>query len=336
MIICEGDICVAYVRCLSLNATLFLLRPLFAKSGLLWEDRAMRIGAFEIQEPVPDFKDLHVIALLHPWVDAGSVGTLTLESLEEHFGAKEFGKLQRPGNFFDFTRYRPTSRLVDGERVIIVPNTNIYYALGTDGPDFLFMHLMEPHAYAERYVKSLVQLFEAFNVKRYCRISGMYNAVPHTRPLRVTGSPELENMPGMSGLITPRQSTGSYQGPTSIMNQLTQELEKLDVEMINFMVHLPHYLSLDEDYAGTAKLMEVLCALYDFPSDLVQADRGVRQYSDVDVQIEHNSQVKALISQLEDHYDDQQSEELAAQDVSLAPSIETFLKEIGQKLEDNQ
>jgi hypothetical protein len=93
---------------------------------------------------------------------------------------------------------------------------------------------------------------------------------------------------------------------------------------------------LDEDYAGTAKLMEVLCALYDFPSDLVQADRGVRQYSDVDVQIEHNSQVKALISQLEDHYDDQQSEELATQDVSLAPSIETFLKEIGQKLDDNQ
>ena len=105
----------------------------------------------------------------------------------------------------------------------------------------------------------------------------MYNAVPHTRPLRVTGSPELEKMPGMAGLITPRQGTGGYQGPTSIMNSLTEELEKLGTEMINFMVHLPHYLSLEEDYAGTARLMEVLCALYGFPLDWAETDRGARQ-----------------------------------------------------------
>src|SRR3990172_9833540 len=105
----------------------------------------MRIGAFEIQEPLPEFKNLHAIVLLHPWVDAGSVGTMTLERLERHLGAKEFGKLYRPGTFFDFTRYRPMSRLVKGQRVVVLPNTNIYYTLGTDGPDFLFIHMMEPH-----------------------------------------------------------------------------------------------------------------------------------------------------------------------------------------------
>ena len=39
----------------------------------------------------------------------------------------------------------------------------------------------------------------------------------------------------------------------------------MGTENISFMVHLPHYLSLEEDYAGAARLMEVLCALYDFP-----------------------------------------------------------------------
>ncbi|MBI4282063.1 MAG: PAC2 family protein [Chloroflexi bacterium] len=295
----------------------------------------MRIGAFEIQEPVPHFKNLHAIALLHPWVDAGSVGTLTLERLERHLGAREFGKLHRPGTFFDFTRYRPMSRFVEGQRVVVLPNTNIYYVLGTDGPDFLFIHLMEPHAFAERYIKSLVDLLKAFKVKRYCRISGMYNAVPHTRPLRVTGSPEMEKMPSMAGLITPRQATGAYEGPTSIMNSVTEELEKTGTEMLSFMVHLPHYMSLEEDYAGTARLVEVLCALYNLPRNLAETERGARQYQEAGNEAANSPQVKALVKQLEEYYDSQQVPEPPQQTPPLAPDVERFLREIGQQLEGN-
>jgi hypothetical protein len=295
----------------------------------------MRIGAFEIQEPIPEFNNLHAIALLHPWVDAGSVGTMSLERMERHLGAKEFAKLHRPGTFFDFTRYRPTSRFVEGQRVVVVPNTNIYYALGNNGgPDLLFIHLMEPHAFAERYIKSLVELLTTFDVKRYCRISAMYNAVPHTRPLRVTGSPELEKMLGLKGLITPRQATGGYQGPTSIMNSVTEELEKSGIEMINFMVHLPHYLNLEEDYAGTARVMEVLSVLYDLPADLAETERGQNQYKDVGEQAAYSSQGKALITQLEEYYDGQQAPESAEEETPLAPDVEQFLREIGQKLDD--
>ena len=297
----------------------------------------MRIGAFEIHEPVPEFKDLHAIALLHPWVDAGSVGTLALERLERHLGAKEFGKLHRPGNFFDFTRYRPTSKFVEGERVVVVPNTNLYYVSREESPDLLFVHLMEPHAYAERYIQSIVELFKSLDIKRYCRISGMYNAVPHTRPLRVTGSPELENLPGMAGLITPRTPGGGYQGPTSIMNSVTEELEKMGTENISFMVHLPHYLSLEEDYAGTARLMEVLCTLYDFPKDLAETERGERQYREVAAEVERNSQVKALVTQLEEYYDSQQTTPTQEQqpDVPpLSPDVERFLRDVGGRLDN--
>ena len=69
----------------------------------------MKIGAFEITEPVPELKDPHAFAMIRPWVDVGSVGTLTLSRLERFLGSKELGKLARPGNFFDFTRYRPTT-----------------------------------------------------------------------------------------------------------------------------------------------------------------------------------------------------------------------------------
>ena len=80
----------------------------------------MRIGAFEINDPIPELNDPHVFAMVRPWVDVGSVGRLTLNRLERFLGSKELGRLVRPGNFFDFTRYRPTMRLVKGEREVRV------------------------------------------------------------------------------------------------------------------------------------------------------------------------------------------------------------------------
>ena len=296
----------------------------------------MRIGAFDIQDPIPEDDNLHAIAMLHPWVDAGSVATLTLDRIEHHLGAREVAKLHRPGAFFDFTRYRPESRLIEGQRVISVPNTNVYYARREAGPSLLFIHLKEPHAFAERYMHSVVEMLKAFGVKRYCRISGMYNAVPHTRPLRVTGSPGLEKIDNLAGLITPRNPGGTYQGPTSIMNSVTEEIEKLGIENINLMVHIPHYLTFDEDYAGTARLTQVLSKLYDLPETLAESDRGDQQYSEVRLQMDGNPQLKALIAQLEEYYDGQQpATSEAKDDIALAPNIEEFLREIGQKLEDS-
>ena len=308
------------------------------KFHMLCKNSGMRIGAFEVDEPLPQSEDLHAIALLYPWVDAGSVGTLALETLERHLGARELGRLARPGSFFDFTRYRPVSRLVEGQRVITIPNTNIYYASGNGGPDYLFIHLMEPHASAEQYIHSVLELLKKLNVKRYCRISAMYNAVPHTRPLRVTGSPGLESIPGMAGLITPRQQGSGYQGPTSIMNNVSEGLERVGVENISFMVHLPHYLNLEEDYAGTARILEVLSALYKLPTDLADFEHGKQQYQDVGAEVQQNPQVKSLVERLEEYYDAQQSSSpppLEEEAPPLSADIEQFLNEIGRRLEDN-
>ena len=86
----------------------------------------MRIGAFELSEPLPQLRDPHVFAMVRPWVDVGSVGTLTLTRLEHHLGSKELGKLARPVAFFVFTRYRPTTRLAKVERQVTVPNSLIH------------------------------------------------------------------------------------------------------------------------------------------------------------------------------------------------------------------
>ena len=127
----------------------------------------MRVGAFEINEPVPELKDPHAFAMIRPWVDVGSVGTLTLNRLERFMGSKELGKLHRPGTFFDFTRYRPNMRFVDGVRHVKIPNSTIRYATTENGPDYSSFHLLEPHSNGEDYTDSILEVVRYFGVKRF-------------------------------------------------------------------------------------------------------------------------------------------------------------------------
>ena len=297
----------------------------------------MRVGAFELQEPLPELRDPHVFAMIRPWVDVGSVGTLTLNRLERYLGSKELGRLHRPGEFFDFTRYRPNMRLVDNERRVRIPNSIIRYATTENGPDYLFFHLREPHANSEMYTDSILEVVEKFNVKRYCRLGAMYDAVPHTRPLLVTGSlgavSQLRSVPNL------KLRGSTYQGPTTIMNLVSDGIDKMEIEAINFMVHLPQYVQLDEDYNGTARMIEVLSSVYsEIPADLAPTRRGQRQYRELNAAVERNSDLQGLIKQMEDYYDTNEaesapSEEAASQEeaVPLSPEIEQFLSELGEE-----
>ena len=305
----------------------------------------MRIGAFELNEPLPELRDPHVFAMVRPWVDVGSVGTLTLNRLERFMGSKELGRLVRPGTFFDFTRYRPNMRLVDNKREVKIPNSIIRYAITDEGPDYLFLHLMEPHANGEDYTDSILEVVNHFNVKRYCRLGAMYDAVPHTRPLLVTGS--LGDVPQNRPVANFKVRQSTYQGPTTIMNLLSEGIEKADIESINFMVHLPQYVQLEEDYAGTSRMIEVLSSIYNnIPADLAPVRRGQRQYRELNSSLDRNTELKTLIQQMEAYYDAQLDSDEAATSSSpsgseptsetrLSPEIERFLSELGGRLDSD-
>lgn len=292
----------------------------------------MRIGAFEVHEPVPELREPHAIALIRPWIDVGSAGTLALTCMERHFEAQELGRLARPGTFFDFTRYRPTMRFVEGQREVTVPNSVVYYAHQASSPDLLFLHLLEPHAFAEDYADAILELLKWFGVKRYCRVGGMYDAVPHTRPLQVTGLASSGQLQQMVGGVRLRTST--YQGPTTIMNLVSQGVEQLDIETMGFMVHLPQYVQLEEDYAGGARLLEVLGSLYGLPPALLDRERQ-QQYRELSTAIERNPELKALIERLEAYYDAQEAAVTEEESPRLSPEVEQFLQELNQRLDDS-
>ena len=286
----------------------------------------MRIGAFELNEPLPELNEPYVFAVLRPWIDVNSVGTLVLNELEKQFGAVELGQLAKPGHFFDFTRYRPNVYLEEGVRRITIPNTSIHYAKREGGNDFLFLYLLEPHALAEFYVDSILRLLKTFKAKKYCLLGSMYDVVPHTRPLIINGGAvgkETELELRKSGA-----QSSSYQGPTTFTILITQRAQEFGTETISFIVSLPQYVVLEEDYLGKLRLMEILNLLYRIPIDHKDFEKASEQRILINQKVERTPELKNLIPQLEAMYEIRIKSKEGEKTSKLSSEIEEMLWKI--------
>lgn len=261
----------------------------------------MRVGAFELPEPVPELRDPYALAILKPWIDVNNVGTSLLNELEAQFGARELARLARPGHFFDFSRYRPTVHLERGIRELSVPNLTVNYAKREGGNDLLFLHLLEPHALAEAYVDSILRLLREFRVKKYILLGSMYDAVPHTRPLILNGWATGEE--ATRDLKKSGAFPSTYQGPTTITILIAQNARQFHVESLSFIVSLPQYAVLEEDHLGKLRLMEVLNLLFDIPIDGKNFERALEQRTAITQRVERSPEVKSLLPELENLYD---------------------------------
>ena len=286
----------------------------------------MRIGDFEFNEPLPELKDPHVLSVLRPWIDVGNVGSLSLRRIERHLGAKEIGRLTKPGRYYDFTRYRPKSVLRQGKREYTIPTTTVKVAVRENGPDLITLHLLEPHARGEDFTDSVIEMLERLGVKRYSMIGAMYDMVPHTRPLLVSGGSVDASNEAEYRMVEVRPS--DYEGPTTITQLIFQHAEAKKLETRIFVVHLPQYFQVEEDFTGTARLTGILCRIYGLPSRLEDRERGVQQYDSLQNIVSDTSEVSKLLSRLEEKYDreNRAAASGSAPTAPLSPQIEEFLQ----------
>jgi hypothetical protein len=299
----------------------------------------MRAGQFEIEMPDTPLQSPHCIAMLRPWVDVGNVGHTVLGRLARIYNATEIGGLARPGMFYDFTRYRPEIRYEDGKRKVRVPNTRVLAGRATETTtatnDLVLLYMMEPHANSEDFNDSVLELLKALNVERYTLIGGMYDSVPHSRPLSVTGSARGWTPPKDFGGVRLGQST--YQGPTSLTSQLTERVRtELDAETMSLIVHLPLYLKLEDDYNGAYRILQALSSLYGFSANVPEKALADQQYDQVTPAMLNNPQLKELVAKFEADFDREAGVEPEADDsIELSPEIEQFLDDVARRGPDS-
>ncbi len=285
----------------------------------------MRIGAFELKDPLPELKEPIAFAILRPWIDVNNVGSLVMKELEVQYSAIELARLRNPGRFFDFSRYRPVLYFDEqGKRQLKIPNTILSYSKTDRGNDFLFLRLLEPHSNSEIYVDSVLKVLKRFNTKRYCLLGSMYDAVPHTKPLIVNGGAfgkEAESDLKRSGALLSR-----YQGPTTITYLISQKAPDIGIETMVFVVSLPQYIEVEEDYLGKLRIMEVLNLLFKIPINKKDYEKASEQRAIIDQKVERSPELKNILPQLETLYELRIKREEDERGVSpLSPEIEEFL-----------
>ncbi|HNS16079.1 MAG TPA: PAC2 family protein [Syntrophorhabdaceae bacterium] len=261
----------------------------------------MKIGSFQLHKPVPECNEPYVLATLHPWIDVNNVGSMVLDELEAQFGAVELGRLSKPGDFYDFTRYRPVINLEEGVQGMSIPNTSVRHARREGQNDLLLLRLLEPHAHAELYISSVVKLLKAFKVRKYILLGSMYDSVPHTRPLLVSGYGMGEG--ARRDIMKVGALPITYNGPSSIANLITKEAAASGIDATVLIVSLPQYVVLEEDYLAKVRLMEILNMLYNIPVNKEDLEKALEQRNLISTRVETSHEVKVLLPQLESVYD---------------------------------
>ena len=156
-------------------------------------------------------------------------------------------------------------------------------------------------------------------------MGSMHGPVTYTRPLPITGGAIGENVETiLTGMDV---EEGDYHGPTTIVFLVTQQAPELGIETMWLIVSLPSYFSLETDYIGKIRLMEILNYLYGisiFEADKKKAEEQLEYIKRI---IKQYPQLQDLVAELETHYDAQKKKEK----VQLPPEIEKMLEEIEKK-----
>jgi hypothetical protein len=151
----------------------------------------------------------------------------------------------------------------------------------------------------------------------------MYDVVPHTRPLIVNGG--AIGRETMIDLKRSEAQLSHYQGPTSITTLITQKASEVGTETIWFIVSLPQYVALEDDYIGKVRLMEILNLLYNIPIDKKDFEKAAEQRGIINNKVEKTPELKNILPQLETLYEVRIKREDGEKRPKLSPEVEEIL-----------
>ena len=123
--------------------------------------------------------------------------------------------------------------------------------------------------------------------------------VPHTRPVRVTGSSEDVRL-GEKLNLTPSR----YEGPTGILGVLHRSLGDLAMPAASLWANVPHYITTAQNPPATVALLRRLSPITGLEFDLSELEASsVRFVSEVNTAIEANPDVVEYVRRLEEAAD---------------------------------
>jgi proteasome assembly chaperone (PAC2) family protein len=272
-----------------------------------------------------------LITAFSGWNDAAEAATTAARYLASSFQAEKFAEID-PEEFYHFGLTRPQVRYKDDaatEREIVWPATEFSVARVTDLPrDLIFAVATEPHLKWRTYCATMLELARRCEATLVLMLGALLAEVPHTRPVRISGSASDPELAARLGVRPSR-----YEGPTGIVGVLNTACREQGIATASVWANVPHYVSGIENPKAALALVQRALTLLNVQADLADLEEASRQFDQNLAEIvAQNAKIKAYVAKLESR-DTKETEPEVAPGSDLPPAselvaeIEQFLKQ---------
>lgn len=269
-----------------------------------------------------------LLAAFEGWNDAGEAATTAVRFLSRTLEARRLASIDAE-EFYDFTVARPHVKLDEGmTRSIEWPDPVIDVARLPNGRDLLLLTGIEPALKWRTFTAEVASMAAEAGVDMALTLGALLADVPHTRPVRVTGTATDADLAQELGFTRSR-----YEGPTGILSVLLAACSTHGMRAASLWATTPHYLRETQSPKAALALVERVGLMLDFRVDVTELEIATAAYErQVDDMLSGEDDVADYVRRLEEDGLDDEGDgdgstfELPSTE-ELASEVERFLRD---------
>jgi proteasome assembly chaperone (PAC2) family protein len=258
-----------------------------------------------------------LVAAFSGWNDAADAASDGVRWLARTVGARVFATLDTE-EYLDFQAARPTVELVDGViREIQWPA--LAFSAGSmpgGGRDFVLLLGVEPNLRWPTFCDDVISVARTTGCELVVTLGALLGDVPHSRPMRCTGSATDEVLAARLGMERSR-----YEGPTGIVGVLHDAARRVGFASASIWAPVPHYVATAPNPKATLALLKRLSTLVEIPLDLSDLEVAASAWErSVDEVVSGDSDASSYVERLEARYDESADAEPTVETVFTSPA----------------
>jgi len=265
------------------------------------------------------------------WNDAAESATTAVRYLGTSLHAEKFAEID-PEEFYHFGLTRPHVRFKPGsetEREITWPATEFSLARASDlARDVIVGVATEPHLRWKAYCDQVLNLARSCEVGLILSLGALLAEVPHTRPVRLSGSASDPELGARLGVRPTR-----YEGPTGIVGVLNTIAREQGFATANLWANVPHYISGIENPKATLALIRRVAPILGATLDTNDLEEAGKQFdSNLKEIVAQNNKIANYVKKLESRDVEEDAPPAAPSRQSDLPPASELVAEIEQFL----
>jgi len=256
------------------------------------------MDALKVHSRPADLRRPILIMAFGVWNDAAESATTAVRYLGTSFHAERFAEID-PEEFYHFGLSRPYVRFKPGsetEREITWPATEFSLARTSElARDVIVGVAVEPHLRWKAYCDLVLDLARSCEVGLVLTLGALLAEVPHTRPVRLSGSASDPELGARLGVRPSR-----YEGPTGIVGVLNIACREQGLATATLWANVPHYISGIENPKATLALVRRVAPLVGATLDTSDLEEAGKQFdANLKEIVAQNNKIANYVKKLE-------------------------------------